>query len=117
MSLDLSNLDDAVLIPEAAGLSERTPIDVLRRAVAFLGKVATEDQGKSPLTVRLVDADDRCLVVITMTFHQGRWKGQIENGEIESRSGIAFPWFLVLEGSTGRARRIRMDLGSQSRLV
>ena len=116
MSLDFANLDDVVLVPEA-GVNETTPIDVLRRAVALLGKLAAEDRSKSPLTVRLVDADDRCLVIITMTFQQGRWKGQIENGEIESRGGIAFPWFLVLEGSTGRARRIRMDVDSQSRPV
>jgi hypothetical protein len=114
MGLDFANLDDVVLVPEA-GLSEITPMDVLQRAVALLGRLTAEDRGKSPLTVRLVDADDRCLVLITMTFQQGRWNGQIESGEIESREGIAFPWFLILEGSTGRPRRIRMDLGSEAR--
>jgi hypothetical protein len=101
-------------VPDAR-LDEITPMDVLHRAVALLGRLAAEDQGKSPLTARLVDADDRCLVMITMTFQQGRWKGQIENGEIEMREGIAFPWSLILEGSTGRARRIRMELDSQAR--
>lgn len=114
MSLNFANLDDVVLVPEA-GLGEITPIDMLHHAVALLGKLAAEDQGRSPLTVRLVDADDRCLVTINMTFQQGRWKGQVESGEIESRGGIAFPWFLILEGSNGRPRRIRMGLDSQAR--
>ena len=116
MSLDLAKLDGVVLVPETE-LDEITPIDVLQHAFALVGKLAAEDQGRSPLTIRLVDADDRCLVIITMTFQQGRWKGQIEDGEIESREGIAFPWFLVLEGSTGRARRIRVELDSQARLA
>jgi len=114
MSLDFANLDELVLVPEAR-LDETTPMDVLHRAVALAGKLAAEDQGRSPLTVRLTDADDRCLVIITMTFQEGRWKSHVENGEIVSRGGIAFPWFLVLEGSTGRARRIRVALDSQAR--
>ena len=116
MKRDLSQVDEVLLLPKA-GSEQVTLIDVLKRAFDRIGQLAAEDQSTSPLTVRLMDASGRCLLVMTMIFQEGRWKGQTESGELDSADGLPFPWFLVLEDSSGRTRKIRVDLDSQAKTM
>ena len=84
-------------------------LDALRRAFNRVAELATEKDLRSPLSIRLVDADARCLVRMEITWDQHGWHGRLESGDLESRTGISFPWFIVAEDPSGRSAKFPFE--------
>jgi hypothetical protein len=84
-------------------------LDALRRAFDRVAELAIEEDLRSPLNIRLVDADARCLVRIEMTWDQHGWHSCLESGDLKSRTGISFPWFIVAEDPSGRSAKFPIE--------
>jgi hypothetical protein len=89
----------------------------LRSAFDRAIELATRHNLVGPFRLTLTDADARQLLTMAMSCYESSWTGQTEPGELEMRGGIAFPWILTLEDSSGRELRICLALGPQSRLM
>ena len=56
-----------------------------------------------PILAVLTDAEARCFLTMIMNFAEPGWTGQTMRGEFDQRSGIAFPWFVVVEDGEGKS--------------
>jgi hypothetical protein len=93
---------------------DNTLTAVLRRTFKSLRELAAENQMEPPIQIRLVDADGRCLVTMEMTLDRDGWDGQSDGGELKSRTGIRFPWFVIAEDCNRRIMKIQLEFGSHS---
>jgi hypothetical protein len=92
-------------------------LEALRLAFDRIAELAIQNHMRSPLTMRVIDTDSRTLVKVELTWDQGGWHGQLEKGDLESRTGISFPWFIVAADSTGRSLKVRVELQGQSQQI
>ena len=105
----MSEVDDVILAP-VEPLAQGTFIALIRRAYSRIGELAERHNVDPPLTVRLVDANARCLLVTEVVLDEYGWKVRTGDGGSPWEPAIPFPWFLTLENGAGRAITIRVEI-------
>lgn len=88
--------------------------EILKNALDRARELATQHKFLPPILAVLTDAEARCLLTMIMNFDEPGWTGQTAPGEFDKRSGIAFPWFLVVEDGEGKKVRICIENRSAS---
>lgn len=108
---------DDVIVISIAEAGQDDLFSGLKRAFDRASELATKHNLVAPLRLTLSDADDRCLLTMTMSWGESMWTGRTEPGDLDVRGGVAFPWLLAVEDGAGKKLRIRLELDSQSRLM
>ena len=101
---------DDVIVMSGNTSPGNTIHDVLQRAFARAAELAVKDGATNPLEFFLIDAQSRRLLKMTMVVDQLGWKGRTKGGDVESRCGIALPWFVIVAHRGRQIGTVRIDL-------